>query len=654
MKNQLLIIAFLLTATGALAQLTVKPNGPIDSYIYVKDQILYVKEGIALTINPNPTVEASIYLRDNGQLIQGGTSSTNDGDGFLSVQQNTNPTNAYAYYYWCSPVGNPASADVPLAGNNKYFGLNSIYETLGDPLGTNARMSTPIPGRDGFSDPLTISRRWMYIHEEPGTEAESNYHRINATNGAPAGFGFTMKGVNQGADAGNPGTGTNHDQIYEFRGRPNNGDFIIPVEGPAYSGTGGGVPNAMMTLSGNPYPSALDLNRVFWEGTNNPISAFYFYDEDRSAMSHNYSDKPFGYGVFIPGTEDFNGKPGDPAFIAGTYVNAPFFIWNAAGGATGSTAPVNNIPTEHRFAPIGQGIMFVGSGSPQDILIKNSHRRYIKEDSDHSVFHRPTNDLSTDSERSSLSTYSNLPSQVDNRLPQTRFYAVFDEGITREILLTFSDQSTDGYDRGMDGLSPMGLKTDAYFPVGEDSNRLPYVINSVNYDESKQIPIAFKLNKTTQIRLSIVEEVKKPYEIMYLYDRQENIFRRLGYQNTYPFSLTLPAGNYDNRFFMVFKKAEGRQSSPFTTDEEESKIVASIKLFQNNPAQELQISNPEGHSLKSAAMYDMNGKMVIQKQNLGSNNTYTFYTGNLSEGVYLVKLTTAEDVIIDYKAIVSN
>jgi hypothetical protein len=39
---------------------------------------------------------------------------------------------------------------------------------------------------------------------------------------------------------------------------------------------------------------------------------------------------------------------------------------------------------------------------------------------------------------------------------------------------------------------------------------------------------------------------------------------------------------------------------------------------------------------------------------LGAKNKYSFYTGNLSDGVYLVKLTTTEDVSIDSKVIIHN
>ncbi len=189
------------------------------------------------------------------------------GTGYLSVQQNTPVTNAWAYYNWCSPVGNPVTN---LSTGNALFGVNSIYEDKNavEGKGTNARMSDVVTTKEGYTSPnLTISRRWLYTHFVPGGEAEADYVRINTANVVPAGAGFTMKGVSKG---GLPAVQTSHDQLYEFRGRPNSGNLEVPVA------------NGLKTLSGNPYPSALDLNRVFYDTDNGEIGAFWFYDEDRT------------------------------------------------------------------------------------------------------------------------------------------------------------------------------------------------------------------------------------------------------------------------------------------------------------------------------------------------------------------------------------
>ena len=635
MKNLLLFSSLLITSVGAFAQLTVKPtSGGADSYIYVNDEVVFVTQEINLTRNGTANdQEASIYLRNNGQLIQGGTTSNNSGDGQLSVQQNTPETNAWAYYYWCSPVTHPAAAP-----GNRSFGVQHLYEPQPGISLTAAQQAATTTGRDGITSPMTISTRWLYTHRFPGTEAEGNYQRMNGNNAAPAGFGFTMKGVGLTAPGG--------DQVYEFRGRPNTGTFTIPVAAPV-----GGV--AQMTLSGNPYPSALDLNKLFYDLPENAaLGTFWFYDEDRTVASHYYTSKPYGYGVYTVGPEDTDGDPHDGDNL-GSYAAAPFYYWNSGGGTTGGAGTGGNDQNK-RFAPIGQGIMFVGDANG-NVSIKNEYRLFYKEDTAGSVFQRPNgNDPSNETNVGPTFSTSAETATIDYRTPQMRLWAIFDDAVTRDMVLAFYEQATDGYDRGLDGLSAQDLKTDAYFPVGNDNARLPYVINSVNYEGNKQIPFAFKLNKTTNIRLRVIEEVKKPYEHAYLFDSQENTYKELTSSTLAGVTLSLPAGIYDNRFFIVFRNPNLKRDIPENEIEAKDVVLENVNFFQNNPVQQLEVSNPEGYTIKSAMVYDMNGKLVIQENNLGAKNKYSFYTGNLSDGVYLVKLTTTEDISIDSKVIVHN
>jgi hypothetical protein len=639
MKNLLLFSTLLITTAGAFAQLSVKPNGTTDSYVYVKDQVLYVANEINLTRNTNgpSTTEASIYLRDNGQLIQGGTTSSNSGNGQLSVQQNTPVTNAWAYYYWCSPIGNPGTLATANPPGNRSFGVNFLYEPTGSSLTAASNVQTTT-NRDGLKTiPITISTRWLYTHVNPGTEAEGNYQRMNSGNNAPPGFGFTMKGVGLSA----PG----NDQVYEFRGRPNSGTFTIPVD------------TGLMTLAGNPYPSALDLNKLFWDPENTDLGTFWYYDEDRTVESHYYSQKPYGYGIYTVGIEDTDNIPNNiPPGTLGIYVEAPFYYYNSGGG-NGTQVGIGGNDQNKRFAPIGQGIMFVGDANGT-VKIKNSYRVFFKEDTAGSVFQRPDGNTTPDGGNNAggptLSTSAETTTNVDNRTPQTRIWAIFDEAVTRDMVIAFYDQATDGYDRGLDGLSAQDLKTDAYFPIGNDDNRKPYVINGTNYSLDKKIPIAFKANNTTQIRLQVVEEVKKPYEHAYLFDSQENTYKELTNSTLAGVTLSLPAGTYDNRFFIVFRNPNLKRDIPENEIEAKDVVLTNVNFFQNNPVQQLEVSNPEGYTIKSAMVYDMNGKLVIQEKNLGAKNKYSFYTGNLSDGVYLVKLTTTEDVSIDSKVIVHN
>lgn len=657
MKKIILSSALIISSASMFAQLFVRPTQggtSTDSYVYVKNEIIYVKGEVNLEKNAGGNTEASVYLRNGGQLIQGGTTSTNTGNGFLSVQQNTKPTNAFGYYYWSSPVGNPTLSN----SGNTNFGLGSLYEdknlVVGE--GTNAVLSATTSDPNGFNSPLTISRRWAYMLTTPGTEAAGNWTRINATNVVPPGFGFTMKGVNTGTSSSNTAT-TTLDQTYEFRGRPNNGNFPIPVAPTAASG-----PGVVMTLTGNPYPSALDLNKLFNDPDNAALGAIYYYDEDRTKMSHNYSGKPFGYGTWVPGGIDPSPN-GNPSTYPGLYTSASFYIWNQAGNQTGPSTGVGTIINNKRFAPIGQGFMFVGKSTltgSATVTIKNSHRVFRPEGAaNYSVFQRTDGGL----ENSTISAqYTNQTNDggptlstnptLDNRDPQLRLYVVFDNALTRDLLLAFSPQATDDYDRGFDGISPLGLQSDAYFPIGTGNQKMPYVIQGTNFEASKHIPITFKLHKTSRIEVRAIEEIKKPYQQAYLFDQQENILRPLVKAHTLAGAFTLPAGTYEDRFYIVFRERGGDR--PAGQLDPQAEVAGNVDFFQNNPERQLEIRNPEGYVLKSASVYDMSGKLVISENNLGDNSSYSFYTGNLSDGVYLVKLITSDDVAIDSKAVVVN
>ncbi|MFT4670194.1 MAG: hypothetical protein ACI9M9_002517, partial [Flavobacteriaceae bacterium] len=118
MKNLLSPIAALLFTVSSVAQLYVKPNGSEASYMYVKDEVLFVEDDINLAANPSGATEASIYFRDGAQLVQGTGTTDSSGDGYISILQNNTDSDAYDYAYWGSPVG-----DQTIAGTgNKNFG----------------------------------------------------------------------------------------------------------------------------------------------------------------------------------------------------------------------------------------------------------------------------------------------------------------------------------------------------------------------------------------------------------------------------------------------------------------------------------------------------------------------------------------------------
>ena len=116
----------------------------------------------------------------------------------------------------------------------------------------------------------------------------------------------------------------------------------------------------------------------------------------------------------------------------------------------------------------------------------------------------------------------------------------------------------------------------------------------------------------------------------------------------------MPAGEYDGRFFIVFRGPGDVITPNLVGNELENNVRSSFGFFQNNLVKQLEISNPEGYDIITAHIFDMTGKLVVNKSNIGTSRNFTFSTANLSDGVYLVKLITLENIDVDYKIVVHN
>ena len=292
--------------------------------------------------------------------------------------------------------------------------------------------------------------------------------------------------------------------------------------------------------------------------------------------------------------------------------------------------------------------------SEQKIAIKNAHRRYVKYGEEGSTFRKPT--IGKGEETTSFTSQDPgddstgaVLYQIDNRVPHFRINAFFDKSHVRDMVLAFSDEATDRYDNGFDAKSPMDASSEAYFPVGPDYDRKPYVISTVPFNFKKQIPIAFKLAKPFKFWIETVEEVKMNGKKAYIFDREENTYQE--FTNGKSATYNLPAGTYDNRFFVVFKD---KKEAVALTKETQAKAQQQVDFFQNNQLGVLEVRNPEGYDIKQAFVFDISGKLVYQKGNIGTERNFSFPTSNLSDGVYIVKLKTADNIDINYKASVYN
>jgi hypothetical protein len=596
MKKTILLF-LLLVGTKCISQIYFSPN----AYMYIKNEVLYVEQDVNLDSNSN------LYLRNNAQLIQGTTgASNNSGAGLLSLYQE-GTTDNFEYNYWCSPVGN-ASASL----GNENFGITMLNRP------TTSIASTPITvlpasNYNGVASPLSISSAWIYKLINANNYSQWIYVG-GATTLAP-GEGFSMKGTS-GTDAIDPeGTGITNNpgaaQRYDFRGKPNDGNITINL----------GIGNA--TLTGNPYPSALHLNAFLLDASNTAAGGIaYFWEQDKTVNSHYLTNYRGGYGSYSPVSLVSNG----------IYVPATFNSYKP-DGSVNTTGSSSGLIIERKYSPIGQG--FVISAAVSGIAtFKNSHRAFYKEGTGLSQFekHAPKEGIS----KKGYSTESEVV-----EVSHLKLNAIINNQFTRQLALAFVPEATDGVDFGIDALNmDEALPNDVGFWI-ENGN---YVIEGVNFDETKKVPLAVKVTTSTTFKFNVPEVINfNVAQPIYIYDTLDKSYHDI---KNGQYEVTVPPGVYSDRFMITFKN-----QNSLGIDSNTAKLFS---IYQDNANSNLKVSNPNTLALKSFKLYDILGKIVLSKKDLGTEQNYIFSTSSLSNGVYITELVTIDNERLTEKIIISN
>ncbi|MCL9807355.1 T9SS type A sorting domain-containing protein [Flavobacterium amniphilum] len=600
------IYVMMLVLCGFLvnAQLYVSPG----SYMYVNDQHVFVTGNVELN-----AANSFVYLRNGSQLLQGTAGlGANRGLGNLSVYQE-GTVNNYQYNYWCSPVGNVNSSTLV----NNAFGV----QQLGAPTtatATSAATILPSWNYDGVSGAgtVSISSRWIYAFRN--SNAYSQWAYVGNTYGINPGEGFTMKGAS-GSDVTVPHTGAGQNnpgskQRYDFRGKPNDGTITNAVS------------TDNLTLIGNPYPSAIDLNAFLNDPLNSAvIDGRALFWEQVPVNTHVLNQYQGGYGIYTPGTG---------------YTPADFWSYNG-DGAYNSDLGVNGAVYQRRFTPVGQGFMVKGK-APGVVTMKNSFRVFVKEGAaNFSEFARQGDNKANSENASSQNSefFPEIPNvagrdyttERKGYAPQLRINAMFNRSGVSPTTLAFNDNATDGYDYGFDGLSASGSNPSRFFYILENDTR-EYTVGAYKFNIDKKIPVGLVCNAQANFMIKAVEclwgfDENQP---VYMHDKETDVYYDMREDF---FNITLPAGTYKTRFEITFR------DNNLSNDDN---AFADFRIYQNNTSGMLTIKNPQSVTLNSVALYDVTGKSIFVKNNLGSNLIYEFPTAGLSEGIYIVKLKNQE------------
>lgn len=607
MIKRILFLVFITTSLSASAQLTVTNS----SYIYVDGDgftegtnvaPLYVTNEVNLT-----GVNSNIFLRNEAQLIQGNTVSTNSGVGELSVYQNGTANN-FSYNYWCSPVGNNSAAS-----GNETNRVELIDGSTGLTTSSDAIFTTAY---DGTASPLTISSRWLYSYVV--SDQYADWIILDPNTAIQPGLGFTMKGIGGGG------------QLYDFRGKPNNGTIS------------NGILADNFTLIGNPYPSAIDALLLIHDPQNTnidvatspdytPTTTGVLYYWEQTPTTHNTADYVGGYGAYTissGGVESFSFPT--------------FYGYDDQGNAVPTPPGPGPSKVARRYIPIGQGFMVEGapgSGS-NSVFVKNAHRVYAKESSGNSYFFR-TDGENNDNTGVEETQYNELGLNiVPDDFKRFRLNINFNQDFTRQLVQNFHNTATDGFDYGLEAPSSDDSTTDAFWTQNDEA----FVIQAHSFDIEKRIPIIIKAENQQPIEFSIFDiqnfDASQP---IYIHDIENDTYVDLREQD---YSINLPAGNYTDRFEVTFQPEEALSIEGITNED--------FTIFQNIKNAELTVLNPNALDIKSITLYNVAGKVVINTKNVGIQNEYRFSTKSLSEGIYVATVTVDTNQAISKKVVIKN
>ncbi|MFD2724967.1 LamG-like jellyroll fold domain-containing protein [Hyunsoonleella rubra] len=575
---------------------------------------LILDSGARLTVQGDNEIKNSYYLELNGtldlmgdsQLVQTAHSDlVTSADGKVLRRQEGVPS-AYWYNYWASPVGYQGAtslADNNTASNNTNNTAFSL-DMLKDDSGFNCSFTSD------YTASGNISTYWLYTFINGLTYWD--WAQIAPSTNLGPGVGYTQKGT------GVPGT----EQQYIFEGKPNNGTILISVTD---RGGPGSVANSTKTeyLLGNPYPSALDVHR-FIDDNAGVIDGTLQLWQQWSGSSHNLNEYNGGYAQV--------NKTGS--------VRAYQFV--GFYGANNGSQDGTKTPT--RYLPVGQGFIteIVADGT---VEFNNGQRLFIKEaDADGTYGNGSTFFKNGGKKSKGASAKSEGPEEGGGPMKRVRleFSSVTGPDTRRELLLGFSNETSDAFDYGYDAESDDINNNDLSLSLeGKNMNIMAY--GPITAD--KVVPLNFKSsgNNTFAIKITETENIDEDQEI-YLKDNLTGEYFDL--TNGQPYGFSSQQGKFNQRFEIVFQS----EASTLGTEEAE----ASEDYIYYHKGSNMLFAKRLNGEVTKFTLYSITGQSVMELDNVsGDTLDRGLKLADASTGAYVACFRTDANQVITKKIIIN-
>ncbi|KJD31018.1 hypothetical protein PK35_16840 [Tamlana nanhaiensis] len=572
---------------------------------------LFIEDGVTLTVSNENQINNSSYFELNGtldllddcQLIQTETSDLVTSALGKIRRRQEGTSSPYWYNYWSSPVGTLSAISLTDNNtstnndNNTPFNLNMLKDGDGNPMTFTS----------SYTANGNISTYWLYTYKNGLTYWD--WKKIGTSSNIAPGIGYSQKGTGIGEE----------EQEYIFEGKPNNGTILINVND---KGGFGSTPGSTKTefLLGNPYPSAIDIYK-FIDDNFGVIAGYVQYWQQWEGTSHNLDQYDGGYATAT--------KLGSiKAYQFQGLVGALLGQQNGTKAAT-------------RYMPVGQGFMVevINNGT---IEFNNSQRVFVKESDKNGSYYSGSMFFKSDSKGGKGDSSKNETNDGFMKM-RLEIASVSGPETNRELLLGFSDTTTDDFDYGYEAACVEISNNDLLLDLnGEDMTIQAY--SAIAND--KVVPLNFRSsgNNTFEIKATVFENFNDDQEV-YLRDNLTDTYFDLTTNEAYSFTAT--QGKFNKRFEIVF------QSKSTTLSTNEVATTANYLYFQNST--NTFYAKKINASVKNLAVINMRGQRVMELNNV---STETLSNGialnSITTGAYVICLRTDNNQVLTKKIVVNN
>ena len=281
---------------------------------------------------------------------------------------------------------------------------------------------------------------------------------------------------------------------------------------------------------------------------------------------------------------------------------------------------------------------------------KNEFRVFIKEsENPYSNFKSNTTSKSNSSANTEKKTTTRAGDFTLNEhgvivLSKFRLKTLVNKSYTRALTGVMLDEATLGFDVAGDGNNVSELPSDINFLVNDRDDS--YLINLFPYSIDVKLPLKVSgANEINTYEIQVSGLNFTPDESIYLHDKLTDEYHDI-LDESYEFELE--QGTYTDRFEIVFKDAK-------TLDVEEvEEVKRSFNIYQNNGRAELTVLNPLQTELKEVNVFDISGRLLVSKLNEGTSEKVIIPSNAWSDGVYIVRVTTRDNIEYTKKVSVRN